>query len=777
MIITIDHIREALLQHFGYTQFLPGQEKVICRLLEGKNALVVMPTGAGKSLCYQLPALLLEGTVLVVSPLIALMKDQVDQLYQNGIECTYINSSITPDEIASRLFEVRQGKYKLVYVAPERFYSKSFMYHLQSIKISLFAIDEAHCISEWGHDFRPSYLRLQKVVEFLKPNAVAALTATATHKVREDISGLFGFTEEDQVITGFHRPNLFLMVDRIDKEKKRLVRLKEILTRIPGSIIIYASTRKVVDKITTELVEAGCSVTTYHAGLADEDRKNNQEQFLSGNKRIIVCTNAFGMGINKKDVRAVIHFNLPGSVEAYYQEAGRAGRDGKRAFGILLFGAGDRYLQEFFIQGNYPERDVIQEVYNILKNENQEVILKTFDGIAECMPGKINEMAVSSVLRIFEEHNIIEKLSEKQHRASLRMLTDIDGAFDMLPARAEIQRLVIANLVEIYAASIQDGIQCNLDVLASQCSIQKESLLRTIKTLQEKGILDYTPPFRGRGIRLLNRELDSENLPIDFDALAQRADQEYQKVREIEGYAYKNICRHRYLLHYFGDTSSVQDCKNCDICAQKNNQPATTQFEREVKKREEPELNAPIPEKKEQSHYNNSTAIIENYFLDLVKFYPARFGQKVFIDILKGSRNQLIKKWRLTDAPFYGKGAEYSRDDLENILSTLIIKGLISRQKGLYPVLTLTERGESAEKAGGFSLNNNDFATDDKTKQSVAAIKTNIIKAIIRYGLDKQQLVKESLDTSASLKDIHTINEELKKECMDYLHKKYMEEL
>ena len=350
---------EVLQRYFGYTQFRDGQQKVIESLLQGKDTLAIMPTGAGKSLAYQIPALLFEGTTLVISPLISLMKDQVDALQQYGVPATFINSSLSLKEVRSRIERAARGEFKLLYVAPERLESEGFRALLESLQVVFLAIDEAHCVSQWGHDFRPSYLQLGPFLKSLphKP-LIGAFTATATEEVQVDIVRLLELNKPNVFVTGFDRPNLTFSTLRGENKKAFVLEYAQLHADQSG--IIYAGTRKEVDNLQVFLAKNGLKAGKYHAGMSDEDRQKSQEDFLFDERTVMVATNAFGMGIDKSNVRYVIHFNMPRNMEAYYQEAGRAGRDGEPGECLLLFSPQDVVLQRYLIEQTIfqPERKI-----------------------------------------------------------------------------------------------------------------------------------------------------------------------------------------------------------------------------------------------------------------------------------------------------------------------------------------------------------------------------------------------------------------------------------
>ncbi|ABS32860.1 DNA helicase RecQ [Clostridium botulinum] len=362
----LEDAKNLLKKHFGYNEFRKAQEKVIESILKKEDTVAIMPTGAGKSICYQIPALIFEGVTVVISPLISLMKDQVDSLKEVGIEATYINSSLNNLEIEERIFNAREGLYKLIYIAPERLESDSFVRSLNNLNIALVAVDEAHCVSQWGHDFRPSYTKISNFIRKLsKRPIVTAFTATATETVRRDILNSLELQNPKVFVTGFDRENLsFSVIKGEDKEKFIFGYLESNIGKVG---IIYTSTRKEAESLYNKINKKGYKVGVYHAGLNDEERKKTQEDFSFDNIEIIVATNAFGMGIDKSNVRFVIHHNIPKNMEAYYQEAGRAGRDGEESECILLFSPNDIRLQKYFIDESFLSPERKNNEYNKLR--------------------------------------------------------------------------------------------------------------------------------------------------------------------------------------------------------------------------------------------------------------------------------------------------------------------------------------------------------------------------------------------------------------------------
>lgn len=402
-------IEEALARHFGFTAFRPVQDKIVAAVFEGRNVLGIMPTGGGKSLCYQLPALMRDGVAVIVSPLISLMKDQIDALTERGLPATFINSSIDSAEQGRRIQGMVDGDFKMLYIAPERFRNRRFVEQLSRIEVSFVAVDEAHCVSQWGHDFRPDYLRIGSFLRKLGSPQVCAFTATATPEVRKDITEFLQLQSPEVFVTGFGRPNLSFRVFHAAKRAEKFSRISELIEREKKGII-YCATRKRVEEVAERLTTWEIPHVAYHGGLDDAVRERQQNDFMQGKVDVAVATNAFGMGIDRSDIRFVAHFDLPGSVEAYYQEAGRAGRDGLPAVCELLFNYADRKTQDFFIDGVNPTPETIRGIYEFVRAEalpGTEVYL-SIDDIAEGVSLR-NSMQVGSSLKALVDAQCIER--------------------------------------------------------------------------------------------------------------------------------------------------------------------------------------------------------------------------------------------------------------------------------------------------------------------------------------------------------------------------------
>jgi ATP-dependent DNA helicase RecQ len=440
----------ALREVFGLTAFRPGQREVVESVLAGRPTVAVMPTGAGKSLCYQLPAVVAGGTALVVSPLIALMKDQVDALTARGVPACALTSALAPGEIGARLEDMAAGRLRLAYVAPERFKSPRFTDALGRVasQLSLLAVDEAHCISEWGHDFRPDYMRLGEVVERWRPPRVVALTATATPEVRRDIQKQLGLRDPAVFVRGFDRPNLHFSVERVGGASDKTERLRALVRARAGPTLVYAATRKNAEAYAAELAKKGVRARPYHAGLPDGERRDTQDAFMAGELDAVVATNAFGMGVDKADVRLVIHADLPRSPEAYYQEAGRGGRDGQPARCVLLFNHGDVKLQEFLIDANAPSVDLLRAVWRAIRVDPRCGAEPNV--LRRALPGSPSEAALATASRFLVRAGYlreVEGVLEALHPSEVEVApAPLDPA--ALSARADVERQKLRAMVD-----------------------------------------------------------------------------------------------------------------------------------------------------------------------------------------------------------------------------------------------------------------------------------------------------------------------------------------
>jgi ATP-dependent DNA helicase RecQ len=661
---------QALNEAFGFADFREGQEEVIASILARQDVLAVMPTGSGKSLCYQLPALLFPGITLVVSPLIALMKDQVDALVRRGIPASFVNSTLSLDQQQQRIAQMRQGHLRIVYVAPERFRNRRFMEGIRGCSVSLLAVDEAHCVSEWGHDFRPDYLRLKEAIAWLQRPCVAALTATATPDVRRDIVDQLGLENPAVFVTGFDRPNLDFRVQEVSGEPEKLEAIRVLLDRGMNRGIIYAATRKNVERVTAELQSAGYRIGSYHAGLELDLRKHTQDRFMSGDLPMVAATNAFGMGIDKADLRFIVHYDVPGSLEAYYQEVGRAGRDGQPATCLLLFNFADTFTQEFFIEGSCPPLDLIHEVYQTICRFRTDDIEVTVRELAELASHKkANEMAVASSLKLLEKAGYIERGTEGHHQGRITLLEPPDKLSEPAAAKG-LQRNILDYCLDVLHAKEREPRSVDLEDMAGDLDLTTEQLRRGLSALHQVGKVGYMAPFRGRGLRVLQR-VGLSRLEVNYGVVERRSQFERRQLRKMVDYAYCRSCLRRFILEYFGESVSHLQCGNCSSCKTASNSATARPL-------------------------GGPEITFVKKCLSCAARMKGRFGKMRIAQVLTGSRLKVLDELQLTRLSTYGLLNDFTQPEVLSVLDALAGAGLLETAGTEYPVVKLTESGRRA---------------------------------------------------------------------------------
>ncbi|MDA7979363.1 MAG: RecQ family ATP-dependent DNA helicase [Pirellulales bacterium] len=654
---------EEILPRFGLTSFRPGQREVINTVFSGRDCLCVMPTGGGKSLCYQLPAIAREGVVLVVSPLIALMQDQVEQLTALGLRATFVNSAINSQEQAARLDQMAAGEFDLVYVAAERFRSSRFLEAAAQSGLQLLAIDEAHCISEWGHDFRPDYARLGHHRAKLGNPATIALTATATAEVRRDIAAQLNLTDPEVFVTGFARPNLHMAVTQQRSRRGKDKALVDFVRKVTSPGIVYTATRKTCEE-TAELLNSETRLKTvhYHGGMQTEDRTAAQDEFMSGRADVVVATTAFGMGIDKANVRFVLHYHIPGSLEAYYQEAGRAGRDGEDSHCLLLYARRDAEIQEFFIENSYPEPRVVANVWEFLRRQEADPIELTQQEIKDQLHLSIGNEGVRACEHLLERGGVLERMESNQNLGMVRLSSPLPSMVDYLPKQATVRRRVLQAIEKMVTDERGEMYSFSPRQLASALGLDYVSLTRHLRELAQLDDFEYVPPFRGRAIRLLRPELSFSELELDFDTLEKRKRQEYAKLARMQSYANNPGCRQSNILEYFGQQDRT-DCGACDNCETSDKRPALAKTSDSTSTTEESGL----------------ATVAVRIALSGVARTKGRFGRTVVAQMLCGSTAAKMTKFRLTSLSTYGRLGFLRQEQVADLLDDLVDAGLVEQ--------------------------------------------------------------------------------------------------
>lgn len=564
---------EILKQHWGYDNFRGIQEEIIQSIGQGKDTLGLMPTGGGKSITFQVPALAKEGLCIVITPLIALMKDQVRNLKERGIKAVAVYSGMTREEILVALENCIFGDYKFLYVSPERLDTEIFQTKLRRMNICMITVDEAHCISQWGYDFRPAYLKIAEIRQMLPEVPILALTATATPEVVNDIRLKLGFREGGQTFRmSFERKNLAYIVRHTEDKQKELI---HILQKIQASAIVYTRNRKRTREITELLTANNISATFYHAGLSNEAKDQRQKSWLTGESRVMVATNAFGMGIDKPDVRIVIHIDMPDSPEAYFQEAGRAGRDGQKAYAVLLYAKSDKVNLNKRISDTFPDKEYIRKVYEDINFFFQ---MAMGDGAGCTFAFNIDEFCrnfkhfpvqADSALKILTRAGYLDYTDEQDNASRLIFTLRRDELYKLQEYEADIEKLIHV-ILRSYTGLFTDYAFINEESLSIRTGLSRQRVYEILVMLTQRRILHYIPRKKTPYIIYSQKRIEKERLIISPEIYEKRKESYASRIKAMIDYATaEEKCRSRMLLHYFGEKNE-HHCGQCDVCLEKH---------------------------------------------------------------------------------------------------------------------------------------------------------------------------------------------------------------
>ena len=570
--MTEDKYHIILKQYWGYDDFRGIQQEIIHSIGSGKDTLGLMPTGGGKSIAFQVPALAQEGICIVITPLIALMKDQVENLKKRGIKAAAIYSGLTHNEILVTLENCIFSDYKFLYVSPERLSSELFLTKLKRMRVSFITVDEAHCISQWGYDFRPSYIRIADLRKVVPQAPVLALTATATPEVVKDIQDKLLFRQEHVFKMSFARKNLAYVVRHTEDKESELL---HIINSIPGTVIVYCRSRKGCRDLAAQLEERGLTATFYHAGLSNCEKDERQRLWQTDQCRVMVATNAFGMGIDKPDVRLVVHMDVPDSPEAYFQEAGRAGRDGRKAYAVLLYNASDKTKLMKRIPDTFPDREFIKEIYEHICYYYQMAmgdglnVTREFNLNEFCRNFKHFPVPTDSALRILTRAGYLEYIDEQENDSRLIFLVRRDELYHLDGLEPEYESLLQA-VLRSYGGVFSDYITIDETLLGKQTGLSRDMVYRGLIALGKRRIISYIPYKKTPYIRFAQKRVETERILISREIYENRKEKYEARIQAMIDYATRDdLCRSRMLLAYFGETSE-ENCLACDVCLKKN---------------------------------------------------------------------------------------------------------------------------------------------------------------------------------------------------------------
>ena len=580
----MQNIHDILKTYWGYDQFRPLQAEIIQSIASGRDTLALMPTGGGKSLTFQVPAMAMEGICIVVTPLIALMKDQVENLKKQNVSAAAIFSGMTHAEILKTLENAVFDAYKFLYVSPERLSTEIFIKKVTQMNVSMIAVDEAHCISQWGYDFRPSYLRIAEIRSLMPDVPVLALTATATAEVVDDIQVQLQFKQKNVFRKSFHRHNLIYVVRNAENKNDQLFK---ILKSVSGTSVVYVRNRKKTKEIADLLNQNGIKADYFHAGLKNETKDERQARWKSNETRVIVATNAFGMGIDKPDVRTVVHMDLPDSLEAYFQEAGRAGRDEKKAFAVLLFNKSDETKLRKRIADTFPPKEKVKEVYTALGAYYQ---IGIGSGLDRTFVFDINEfcgrfhfpiLVAHSSLKILQQAGYVE-LTDEQDSSSMVLFTLRKDDLYELKNTPEQEKL-IHMLLRSYTGLFTDLTAINEETMAARLGWGREELYVKLSELAHLGVIKYIPRRKTPFLTFVQERESTERLFLSSKVYDERKDRYIKRVKSVLDYAKEeNLCRNQILLSYFNETDS-KPCGKCDVCQQKKEKELSNEEFQKIK--------------------------------------------------------------------------------------------------------------------------------------------------------------------------------------------------
>ncbi|MBT8379866.1 MAG: RecQ family ATP-dependent DNA helicase [Ignavibacteria bacterium] len=677
-----------LIDFFNYETFRAGQEEIIDAILNSKFVVAVLPTGAGKSICFQIPALLSDNFSIVVSPLIALMKDQVDSLNKKSERAAFINSTMNFQESESVLNKIALGKVKLLYLAPEKLESIKFADRIKGLNPSYLFVDEAHCISEWGHNFRPSYLKIKEFISHASIKKIAAFTATATPEVVEDIVTQLELKEPKIFVRGFERENLHVNVVISKNKKKKCI---ELLQKINGPAIIYTSSRKKAEEVAEHLTLNGFACSYYHAGLPSAERRRIQEDFIEGETEIITATNAFGMGIDKKNIRLVIHYNIPGSIENYYQETGRAGRDGENSFCLLLYDEKDLTIQNYFISTSHPNKDLIINIYKAVCDYNriavgnlpEKELIVDEEYISNYTGAKINKGILHTTIKYLESSGYLTRISGYEKRDTIQVIISKDKLklFVNSTSNNELKNVILILLREFSGGIFHSPIKISIPKLSYTIGIAEHELKDVFNVLDNLGIIAYNPSIPKETVMLTTARVADDRLVLNYKFINESYINSKRKLDKMVEYVFTQDCRFKYILNYFGEKLDNYKCRKCDNCTTTNRIPDST------------------------SEY------ISDSIINTLKEADEAISETALIQILKGEH--IKNSLKLFD--YFGACKNFSPTEIKIVIQELVSNGKINKNigsKNYYDIIHTTQRKTNTKKSNEDKLSENNYNSD-----------------------------------------------------------------